>query len=326
MDATETAVVDPANIELTDLWAASAREHLLSLGDLFANALVNLSDTGPDKTITAWFGNAEDLRRTIALARILVRLEKPCEGPMPLREGAVEIHEHILGFLNARELRAVLPVSKRFRDIITGSPILQRSLCEVPRPQDIFFSPFASQLVHLHGLPDHKPPPLVHDSSLAVTCGWVSNGPEHPPEGTIIAEYDPERDLPRLGAASRNTLVCNPPVKVMDIELSCCRGMTRAGDYRGPKTVRNESGITVGQLLDLTGKFRKTHRLCPNADTYDLDARGFVWVRVRFVGDVELKWDDPVVQDEMRMGVRSAKRVEALGRYRHLKLDGKCTL
>ena len=259
--------------------------------------------------------NAATRKSTLLFRKLLSKdttyiprgLTTPSKGRIPLREGAVEIHEHILSFLNARELRSVFSVSKRFQDVIADSSVLQRHLCVTPRPRDFFYSPFAPQLVRLAGVPGYKAPPLVFGSTLTVSVDWNQDGPEwqlnEPVEAVIHAEFDVNRSLPTLGEAARKTLVCNPPVQEMEIKLSCCR--PRQGPQHSttpeylPMTVSNANGINIGQLLELTETFRASHRLCPNARITDLDARGYVWVRVRFIARAMLRWQDPIVQDEV---------------------------
>ncbi|KAK5691570.1 hypothetical protein LTR97_011564 [Elasticomyces elasticus] len=62
--------------------------------------------------------------------------------------------------------------------------------------------------------------------------------------------------------------------------------------------VRNPQGLTVGDLLRATAKARKQRQLCPYAHEYQHDRNtGFVVVHVSFEGSLQLRIDDPYLDD-----------------------------
>lgn len=147
----------------------------------------------------------------------------------------------------------------------------------------------------------------------------------------LMAHFEDDEPLPRIGATCRKMLVCLPSVQVMQITINCCKGpkshgprywaygvahrptseMTYRladvwryvdGDAESKNNPRktleiiNRSGITVGDLYEATRQLRAAHLVCPHAAVTIMDRdTGEVEPSVRFHADVVLKGDDPFV-------------------------------
>ncbi|KAK5742626.1 hypothetical protein LTR17_003157 [Elasticomyces elasticus] len=99
--------------------------------------------------------------------------------------------------------------------------------------------------------------------------------------------------LPRVGSRGQSMLICQPPIKEMTIDVSCCNTL-----HPKPGKIRNSQGLTVGDLLRATAKARKQRELCPYAGEYQHDRNtGFVLVHVSFEGPLQLRIDDPCLAD-----------------------------
>ncbi|KAK5743279.1 hypothetical protein LTR17_002756 [Elasticomyces elasticus] len=113
--------------------------------------------------------------------------------------------------------------------------------------------------------------------------------------------YHPEgRPLPAIGDRGRGILLCQPPIKEMFILASCCR--IRFGTSFEPlaPTIRNDNGLTVGDILDATIEGIKRHELCPFAAKRHHKHDGMVDCRICFEGTIQLRADDPRLPAEMR--------------------------
>lgn len=98
-------------------------------------------------------------------------------------------------------------------------------------------------------------------------------------------------------------LVCQPPVKEMQITPRCCEDMLlrRSYDYEdlpeAPEPIRISSpnGLTLGDVLDAAERVTESHKCCPYAASHwhNYDT-GAVETEVKVEGVMILRHDDPL--------------------------------
>lgn len=127
-----------------------------------------------------------------------------------------------------------------------------------------------------------------------------------------IVEARVTSEIPRIGTKWLAIQICNPPIHEMDVAVSCCGEDrdARGGAYnqwpRLPAAdplppLKSSTGITLGDILDVSVKHQAEHRLCPHADqAWQLDADGYADVTVIFKGRMELKDDDPIFLEDVK--------------------------
>ncbi|KAK3647541.1 hypothetical protein LTR56_008035 [Elasticomyces elasticus] len=192
------------------------------------------------------------------------------------------------------------------------SPKLQVKLGLRGQPAGYWYSPFAENLQQLRMCMESERKGAREEINLhdLFSCNIVVPRQEvEQATGTIIATVHASFDgelvdryygdcaagrLPRVGSRGHSMLICQPPIKEMIVEVRCCgsNGHLQAGK------VRNPQGLTVGDLLRATAKARKQRQLCPYAHKYQHDRNtGFVVVHVSFEGSLQLRIDDPYLDD-----------------------------
>lgn len=149
---------------------------------------------------------------------------------------------------------------------------------------------------------------------------------------SIMASFSQFKLLPNIGSRCRSMLISQPPVRVMQVTVSCCEQQRQNGmpgqaprrwaakcnapntvttyfddeedDYLDDESVsqndvtasfeiKTRTGITVGDVYDAACKLREAHLLCPNATAQIHDEQGRVCPDIRFYSDVAAKSDDP---------------------------------
>lgn len=105
-----------------------------------------------------------------------------------------------------------------------------------------------------------------------------------------------EDSIRKPGPRLRSALITQPPIKHLEVRVSCCS--TDRSYYRTPTpitTMQSETGITVGEVRDQIVRLREAYRLCPHADLLQHEEDGTVDPKVTFTGDLMLKDDDYAV-------------------------------
>ena len=134
----------------------------------------------------------------------------------------------------------------------------------------------------------------------------------------IFVTFDVVKGTLRVGELCRRMLVCQPPVKVMEISASCC-DIHHSWSYLGSVgchvnavdssgIIRSEAGLTVGDLYDKAVELQEKHLYCPHASQPQHCEDGTVRVEARFHGQVELKKDDPYLVGRTRPNARGNRK------------------
>ncbi|KAK5743280.1 hypothetical protein LTR17_002757 [Elasticomyces elasticus] len=98
--------------------------------------------------------------------------------------------------------------------------------------------------------------------------------------------------LPKIGERGQAMLICQPPVQMIRVELNCCRSVVL-------DEIINVNGITIGDLYHATLRYQDEHKLCVHARKSQHDRKtGFVFVKVKFGGSLQLRSDDPFIARE----------------------------
>ena len=109
-----------------------------------------------------------------------------------------------------------------------------------------------------------------------------------------------------MGPGGRAMLICQPPIKEMTVQPSCCRSY-RVSDYGGHNepilpppppyvVVKSDTGLTVGDMLNAAAAARYQHLQCPYAPEHDHDCEtGLVDIKIYFEGYMALLPGDPAM-------------------------------
>ena len=126
---------------------------------------------------------------------------------------------------------------------------------------------------------------------------------------SISITFDPEKQLPAAGSAVRAMFVCQPTLYKADVILGCCHHarvdrlfgfQPQPAALQPPADVpaiESETGLKYGHLLDTAERLRKEHALCPYAEAHDHNEDGSVKVRVTFAGKLQLRDNDPALEE-----------------------------
>ncbi|KAK5130918.1 hypothetical protein LTR08_001582 [Meristemomyces frigidus] len=201
-----------------------------------------------------------------------------------------ELLEQILLWVHPMDVLNVMEVNRRAYDIICGSTSLQRHMNLVPDETSHFRSFYKASLFDfaceaapaVDIRPWLKPLSPVNDQQSALRTF------------DIDAHFSASNPL-QLGSRVRSMLICQPPVKYMQVTVSCCdksRPMGRqpllSSAMNVPQPVHSETGITVGDLYDSACELTAAHRLCPAAHREDHDDRGNVRVNPAYRATMRL--------------------------------------
>ena len=113
----------------------------------------------------------------------------------------------------------------------------------------------------------------------------------------------------------------------MTVYAECCRrriGTHLSEPHSVLDTVTSESGLTVGELYDVTARLRKAHEHCPHANIRLHSQDGTVNVRIEFVGDLEMRADDShlveLANEQARTKIEDTERIA-----RHVRMEAYVT-
>lgn len=221
-----------------------------------------------------------------------------------------ELMEMILGYLSTQDLLLAMEVNKSFADSVLSSNKLQIKLCLKAATNTDWFTDF-----QYGGLGRQGP------FSFSCRVDWEDHhlrpAPERESEVHIKAQFhiarrwygqglpDKSARLPLLGSRCRAMLICQPPIKEIIARPSCCQGMGSRNQelqaledeiHPPPESVivRSETGLTVGDLLDVTDSLMRSHSACPYAPDWQHHPNtGEVKVDVEFLATMALRPGDP---------------------------------
>ena len=148
----------------------------------------------------------------------------------------------------------------------------------------------------------------------------------------------------RLGSRIRASLICQPPIRKLQIQTGCCKDI--GADVAAALLERfsidpphggwrphlySKNGFTVGGLLDIASLMCEAHRLCPEAEARLMDQDGYVRSTVCFAGEIEINLEDPRLEKNRwpedwrpdRYEEEQRKRKWLLKAYRAYKLRGR---
>lgn len=194
-----------------------------------------------------------------------------------------ELLETVLLALPVEDLSRVQRVSRHFYDAVEGSAKLQEQLSQRTRLSAFFRTPFRSMRKNNFACSLE----LAHDE----VTGLVLN------DGTLTAWFGNVALVP--GSRIRSKFIVQPPVKEMTSYINCCEmnldaQADRYGHLDDIAMVRNESGLTIGDLYDAARRLAQAHEHCPFADWSLHRADGTVRVKPFFKQPVKLELDDPI--------------------------------
>ncbi|KAK4891179.1 hypothetical protein LTR27_010253 [Elasticomyces elasticus] len=286
-------------------------------------------DTAKDRAVLACSRSLEMLRRFVVAglkSDPLKMLPTQTSGRVAEKVFAVpELTEMILMELSPARLLSGASVCKAFEGAIVSSTKLQDNLGLRALENSIWKSPFNSRGPNggyhgtlsevgemgetLQSLRDSLKCHIMDTEKArwravnrnVVTMRAVFQSHESPDVDNGPWGYQPNsRPLPVIGDRGRAILLCQPPIKEMFILASCCR--TRFGTSFEPlaPTIRNDNGLTVGDILDATIEGIKRHESCRYAAKRHHKHDGMVDCRICFEGTVQLRADDPRLPAEMR--------------------------
>lgn len=273
-----------------------------------------------NKAVTA----ANDLNRFIShLWKSCPPHFRPSKGPASKAVFQVpELLDRILSNLDARDLLAAQQTNVFFRNVIDGSPSIQKTLGLRPDRQSHFYSPFKSRS------------PLQTDSPY---FGAVT-GPLHPqirPHNTSLEPFrgldfcaEPHRQPPlahlsnalsvtgrldfmptQVGRRCLRMLICQPPVKQVFVYM-CKEGSNLGFDNTSHAgDIEREKGVTVGDVLGFARMVIEKRGL-KQLGHHGLQTE---WLELRF--KIQPKYDDPIMEQRRRIQVEmESKRLYPYGR------------
>ncbi|KAK4932019.1 hypothetical protein LTR49_001706 [Elasticomyces elasticus] len=88
--------------------------------------------------------------------------------------------------------------------------------------------------------------------------------------------------LPSIGSCYRRMYVVQPPIPTANISLICCGSI----HVDSPTQLQSESGITMGDLYDITKDLYERHSMCPHAPVSMHDEIGMVNVKICFSAEM----------------------------------------
>jgi len=151
----------------------------------------------------------------------------------------------------------------------------------------------------------------------------------------VTARTWPGFKVPKLGSRAQRMLVCQPPLKAMNVYADCCSGYCSFSrrEVEATETIQSATGITIGDIIDTAPDLMQEHQTCPVASRFKHDREGKVNVKVTFEGVVAVSASDGMlllkkqtkVKDRKKQKKRDAweKRLES---YIEAKQTGKCLI
>jgi hypothetical protein len=235
-----------------------------------------------------------------------------------------EIAENILAHLAIEDLLHVEQVDRKLFAIIQGSPVLQTNLFLKPRQTGPFAMLCSTDTVRIARLWDLKPgqsPLFCRVKALVDDHATHTTSESGPTTNTgnmfLMLTSDDRLTTEPRGARVSSMLVCQPPVRVMKVTMSCCpQGKPAPNmlvDRDGHFVLKAEHGITMGHIVGAIKTMRELHYPCwanmrdrvvkknrkknrSESRAYELnpEARAYArWPEFRTV--VTLEQDDPIL-------------------------------
>lgn len=222
-----------------------------------------------------------------------------------------EILELIMREPSADELFRVQSVNRQFRDAVKGSKNLRTAMgLEAVTGCDFKLVEWFGYEFSL-GMTDDVPlpPGLATAKEDGAAEHWTS----------IVVQF---RSIPlKIGSRRREVLICQPPITKMRAYATCCAPRNQ---YQKPilaiehanAVVKNEDGITIGDLYDAAEELEQEHKGCVNAHWRCHDMLGNVEVGVVFHGPVRLREGDGIVRYRKAEAEQRARQKAAGQTYR----------
>ncbi|KAK4545772.1 hypothetical protein LTR36_002726 [Oleoguttula mirabilis] len=221
-----------------------------------------------------------------------------------------EIFKGILVELECLDLLESILVNRQFRDAVLSSKRLQRRLSLLPEPDAPFSTTkfirclpgycFFTTSETWSGYNPFISSPLI----LGLECD----------EDGLSVQIEPKARP--LGSRCRNIYFCQPPVEEIYVYTSCCADVDLYDVLEeflpdgSLSLIKNEGGLTIGDLWDEAEKLFQEHGNCANADWDELDDGGRVQMKVYFKAIVKLPPDDPI----LKRWKNAAERAKQQGR------------
>ncbi|KAK4545779.1 hypothetical protein LTR36_002733 [Oleoguttula mirabilis] len=199
-----------------------------------------------------------------------------------------ELLELILGRLTIRDIISFYQVSRAVYIAIEGSPRLQRVLSLRADAHDSHFrTPFGDY--------SHGPKGGFYCGNAGHPIQVIVDGARQTHRLTFRAGFKRcAKALPsKIGTRWRRMFICQPPVHEVTISCACCSSKYKHTELR---KLRSESGVTIGDLYDMTETLVTEHRTCVYASALQHDEAGVVIVNPTFSATMDLGDSDPIVQ------------------------------
>ncbi|KAK5712365.1 hypothetical protein LTR15_011945 [Elasticomyces elasticus] len=206
--------------------------------------------------------------------------------------GLPELLEEVLNCLDIADILRFHQVNQSARASIDASPRLQSKLSlRADATGSILRLPFEAR--NTLGLMAAGFFCNVYDGPME----FHSTDPtKRPPPGHISLRlgFQPDQSQhAEIDTRCRSMYITQPPVKVVNVKLSCCR---EDGNQSG---IRSATGITIGDLWDVRLKLHKKHLLCPHAKAGMHDADGFVDLEPVFTALVPVQGNHPMFKQDI---------------------------
>nr|POF12738.1 hypothetical protein CFP56_09890 [Quercus suber] len=201
-----------------------------------------------------------------------------------------ELMEHVLSYLEPAELLVAQRMNQSANLAVRSSFRLQRQLhlrCDRSRYFSTVF-----QKDNFPGLSVDVRKTQVN----GVDWFWdqqTSSSSDESSRARLTIRFDGNTALLRAGKRCRSILVCQPALKSLNVQPTCC-----FADYIVAPAARLAStggGVTVGDLFDAVETARKEHRSCALAEGPMHRTDGTVKVDVRVCEALELSPLDPIM-------------------------------
>ena len=193
-----------------------------------------------------------------------------------------ELVEMIITDLPAKDILAAAQSFKAMSRCVLSSTKVQAILGLRCTADGFFQSKFfcESHRVRFAHLPGLRCTISTRDDSWS-SRPKLHNG-KYKDEVTISASFETYERPPKIGSRGRAMLVCQPPLLEMQVSVSCCSSSSIDRPLDATQTnnlttwttrtpAKSTSGITVGDLLDITESLQQQHRVCPFAGKHSHD-------------------------------------------------------
>lgn len=189
----------------------------------------------------------------------------------------------ILLNLDVPSLLAAQSVNHQFFDVIDTTKSLQQKMALLPSGNPLFSTIVPGRNdggdrdVGDHGLSYET---CVPDQYVDYTRNKQFYSGDFTLEMDLFFDFD-RRNLPTVGSRWRKMLICEPVATIMTAQYACCGACVVADN------VSNDTGITIGNLLDAVQRMREDSKSCPG-----------VW-GVTFQCAIKVRCSDPVAVNKL---------------------------